>query len=125
MLLFSFLRQRLIQEEKARVEREKIAAEEKAKRDVAEQAVRVVQLQETVALFRELSEKMYKMKLEKQANNEVHIITLYKQGGIYVNGLLKAKFLGVLSFPCNITQLFLGISLFKIKVWKASSSRLM
>ncbi|PNF19093.1 hypothetical protein B7P43_G10819 [Cryptotermes secundus] len=63
-------RQRLIQEEKARVEREKVAAEEKAKRDVAEQAVRVVQLQETVALFRELSEKMYKMKLEKQANNE-------------------------------------------------------
>lgn len=58
------------------MEREKIAAEEKAKRDVAEQAVRVVQLQETVALFRELSEKMYKMKLEKQANNEVLIITL-------------------------------------------------
>jgi hypothetical protein len=67
----------LIQEEKARVEREKIAAEEKAKRDVAEQAVRVVQLQETIALFRDLSEQIYKMKLEKQANNEVHIITLF------------------------------------------------
>jgi hypothetical protein len=64
----------LIQEERARVEREKTAAEEKAKQDVAEQAVRVVQLQETVILFRELSEQMYKMKLEKQANNEVCII---------------------------------------------------
>jgi hypothetical protein len=64
----------LIQEEKARVEKEKIAAEEKAKRDVAEQAVRVVQLQETITLLKDLSERMYKMKLEKQANNEVHII---------------------------------------------------
>jgi hypothetical protein len=77
MSLF-FNRQRLIQEEKARVEREKIAAEEKAKRDVAEQAVRVVQLQETITLFRDLSEQMYKMKLEKQANNEVCIITYLK-----------------------------------------------
>lgn len=56
------------------MEREKTAAEEKAKQDVAEQTVRVVQLQETVTLFRELSEQMYKMKLEKQANNEVCII---------------------------------------------------
>jgi hypothetical protein len=61
------------------VEREKFAAEEKAKQDVAEQAVRVVQLQETIALFRDLSEHMYKMNLEKQANNEVYIIIFFKR----------------------------------------------
>jgi len=71
MILILLCRQRLIQEEKARVERKKIAAEEKAKQDVAEQAVRVVQLQETVALLKHFSEQMYKMKLEKHANKEV------------------------------------------------------
>ena len=53
------------------MERKKIAAEEKAKQDVAEQAVRVVQLQETIALFKHFSEQMFKMKLEKHANKEV------------------------------------------------------
>jgi hypothetical protein len=66
-----FHRQRLIQEEKARVEKDQIAAKEKAKQDIAEQAVRVVQLQETIAVFRKFSEQMYKMKLEKRANEEV------------------------------------------------------
>ena len=71
MILIFFCRQRLIQEEKARVERKKIAAEEKAKQDVAEQAVRVVQLQETVTLLKHSFEQMYKMKLEKHADKEV------------------------------------------------------
>ena len=71
ILLIFLCRQRMIQEEKARVERKKIIAEEKAKQDVAEQAVRVVQLQETVALLKHFSEQMYKMKLEKHANKEV------------------------------------------------------
>jgi prophage tail gpP-like protein len=68
-------RQRLIQEEKARVEKEQIAAKEKAKQDVAEQALRVVQLQETVAVFKQFSKQMYKMKLEKRAFEEVCMTT--------------------------------------------------
>ena len=88
MILIFFCRQRLIQEEKARVERKKIAAEEKAKQDVAEQAVRVVQLQETVTLLKHSFEQMYKMKLEKHADKEVcmtllefiHLWTLYFVG---------------------------------------------
>jgi len=71
MILIFLCRQRLIQEEKARVERKKIAAEEKAKQDVAEQAVRVVQLQETVTLLKHFSEQMYKVKLERHADKEV------------------------------------------------------
>jgi hypothetical protein len=75
VILLLLYRQRLIQEEKARVKREQIASEEKAKRDVTEQAMRVVQLQETIAVFKNLSEQMYKMKLEKRANEEVCVIT--------------------------------------------------
>ncbi|PSN29539.1 hypothetical protein C0J52_25170 [Blattella germanica] len=63
-------RQRLIQEEKERVERERLEAEEKAKRDVAEQNVRVIQLQATIALFKSYGKKMYKLKLENRANEE-------------------------------------------------------
>jgi hypothetical protein len=63
----------LIQEEKARVEKEQIAAKEKAKQDVAEQALRVVQLQETITVFKNFSEQMHKMKLEKRANEEVRL----------------------------------------------------
>jgi hypothetical protein len=76
MLLIFLCRQRLIQEEKARVERKRIEAEEKAKQDVAEQAVRVVQLQKTVALFKHFSKQMYEMKLEKHANKEVGVTFL-------------------------------------------------
>jgi hypothetical protein len=58
------------------VERKKIAAEAKAKQDVAEQVVRVVQLQETIALFKNLSGQMYKMKLEQHADKEVCVTFL-------------------------------------------------
>ncbi|XP_069691466.1 dynein axonemal intermediate chain 7 homolog [Periplaneta americana] len=63
-------RQRLIQEEKARVEKERLANEEKAKRDVAEQGVRAIQLQETIDLFSKLGKLMYHTKLVKREKKE-------------------------------------------------------
>lgn len=57
------------------MEKDQIAAKEKAKQDVAEQAQRVVQLQETISVFKTFSEQMYEMKLEKRAKQEVRITT--------------------------------------------------
>ena len=58
-------------EEKERVERERMETEEKAKRDVAEQNIRVQQLQETCKIFKSFKEKMYELKLKNRAIEEV------------------------------------------------------
>ena len=58
-------------EEKERVGRERMETEEKAKRDVAEQNIRVQQLQETCKIFKSFKEKMYELKLKNRAIEEV------------------------------------------------------
>ncbi|KAJ4443307.1 hypothetical protein ANN_04975, partial [Periplaneta americana] len=90
--------QRLIQEEKARVEKERLANEEKAKRDVAEQGVRAIQLQETIDLFSKLGKLMYHTKLVKREKKEwkhsfglimFPVATLYSFGGFQWEQYMK------------------------------------